>query len=388
VSEPSRPVRRLLVLPGDGIGPEVMDEALRVLERLRPTLPVELEIETGVVGGAAIDACGQPLPVEVLDRARASDAVLFGAVGGPKWEGLGFDLRPEMAILGLRSGLGLFANLRPASVTPALLDASPLKPAIARMLDVMIVREATGGIYFGEPRGIEVGEGGRRRGFNTESYATEEIERVARVAFEIARGRRGRVTSVEKANVMESGLVWRETVQALAQREFPDIALDHMYADNCAMQLARDPGRFDVIVTTNLFGDILSDLAGALTGSLGLLPSATVGEIGAGRRGPSLYEPIHGSAPDIAGRGLANPLAQILSLALLLRWALGLESHAAALEGACATALASGARTPDLGGNLSTRQMGDVVLAALDGQAIHKNHPLTAGQAGQHPVSG
>jgi 3-isopropylmalate dehydrogenase len=354
---------RLLVLPGDGIGPEIMDEALRVLDRVAHDAGLAVQIETGLVGGAAIDACGAPLPGEVLARARACEAVLFGSVGGPKWDKLGFDTRPEMAILGLRSELGLFANLRPAIVFESLAQASPLRPELARALDVMIVREATGGVYFGEPRGIETRADGSRRGFNTESYETAEIERVARTAFLIARGRRGRVTSVEKANVMESGLVWRETVEALGRREFPDIALDHMYADNCAMQLARDPGRFDVIVTTNLFGDLLSDLAGALTGSLGLLPSATVGAIGGG--GPFLFEPIHGSAPDIAGQGIANPLGQILSLALLFRWALRAEEPAARIERACASALAGGARTRDLGGHLTTRQMGEAVLAAL-----------------------
>jgi 3-isopropylmalate dehydrogenase len=363
MTDPASIPTRLLVLPGDGIGPEIMDEALRVLHRVAEDAGLLVQIETGLVGGAAIDACGAPLPDDVLARARACDAVLFGSVGGPKWDRLGFDTRPEMAILGLRSELGLFANLRPAMVFEPLTSASPLRPELARALDVMIVRESTGGVYFGEPRGIETRADGSRRGFNTESYATGEIERVARTAFEIARGRRGHVTSVEKANVMESGLVWRETVEALGQREFPDVALEHMYADNCAMQLARDPGRFDVIVTTNLFGDLLSDLAGALTGSLGLLPSATVGAIGA--EGPFLFEPIHGSAPDIAGRGIANPLGQILSLALLFRWALRQEKPAARIERACAVALESGARTRDLGGDLTTRQMGDAVLAAL-----------------------
>jgi 3-isopropylmalate dehydrogenase len=356
--------RTLLVLPGDGIGPEVMDEALRVLDRIKTVERLDLAIETGLAGGAAIDACGAPLPADTLAKAKAADAVLFGSVGGPKWDGLGFDLRPEMAILGLRSELGLFANLRPAAVFGPLVEASPLKPDLARALDVMIVREATGGVYFGEPRGIETRADGSRRGFNTESYETAEIERVARVAFEIARGRRGRVTSVEKANVMESGLVWRQVVQALGEREYPDIVLEHMYADNCAMQLARNPGQFDVVVTTNLFGDLLSDLAGALTGSLGLLPSATVGLRTVGRT-PSLFEPIHGSAPDIAGRGVANPLGQILSLALLFRWGLGLEAPAARIERACADALAAGARTRDLGGELTTRQMSNAVLSAL-----------------------
>ncbi|HWF00383.1 MAG TPA: 3-isopropylmalate dehydrogenase, partial [Caulobacteraceae bacterium] len=279
----------VLVLPGDGVGPEIMQPTLAVLERLCPGV----RLDHGVVGGAAIDRFGTPLPEDILPRARQADAVLFGAVGGPKWEGLGFGMRPEIAILGLRSGLGLYANLRPAKVFAALTDASPLKPQIAARLDVMIVREATGGAYFGEPRGIETLADGQRRGFNTEAYATGEIERVARTAFELARSRRGSVTSVEKANVMESGLVWRETVEALWRAEFPDMQLRHMYADNCAMQLARAPEQFDVIVTTNLFGDLLSDLAGALSGSLGLLASGTVGPAEGPLRRPALYEPIH-----------------------------------------------------------------------------------------------
>jgi 3-isopropylmalate dehydrogenase len=357
--------RRLLILPGDGVGPEVMSEAVRVLERVRARSGLEIEIETGLVGGAAIEAMGTPLPPKVLEGARASDAVLFGAVGGPAWDRLGFDMRPEIAILGLRAGLGLFANLRPAVVFDALAETSPLKTDLVRGLDLMIVREATGGIYFGEPRGIEAGPDGSRRGFNTESYDTLEIERVARVAFDLARGRGRRVTSVEKANVMESGLVWRETVQALGDRIYPDVALSHMYADNCAMQLARNPRQFDVIVTTNLFGDLLSDLASVLTGSLGLLPSATLGASADGGARRGLYEPIHGSAPDIAGRGIANPVAQILSLALMLRWSFAMETEALAVEAACIRALAGGARTADLGGGLSTRQMGDAVLAQL-----------------------
>ncbi len=357
--------KSLLVLPGDGVGPEVMPEALRVLERVCDRSDLKVDISTGLVGGAAIDGEGTPLSDDTLARAKAADAILFGAVGGPKWEKLGFDLRPEIAILKLRSELGLFANLRPAVVFDPLIDASTLKPEVVRGLDLMIVRESTGGLYFGEPRGIETLPDGQRRGFNTESYSTHEIERLARVGFDLARTRQNRVASVEKANVMESGLVWRETVQALRDREYPDVALSHMYADNCAMQLARNPRQFDVIVTTNLFGDLLSDLASMLTGSLGLLPSATLGASDASGRRPALYEPIHGSAPDIAGKGIANPLAQILSLAMLLRWSFGMEGEAAAVEAACVAALEAGARTPDLAGSLSTVQMGDAVLAGL-----------------------
>jgi 3-isopropylmalate dehydrogenase len=359
--------KSILVLPGDGVGPEVMAQALRVLDRICETSDLKVELSHDLVGGAAIDAYNNPLTDETLAKAKAADAVLFGSVGGPKWDQLGFDLRPEIAILKLRSELGLFANLRPAIVFDALADASSLKPEIVRGLDIMIVRESTGGIYFGEPRGIETLADGTKRGVNTEVYTTPEIERVARVAFELAAKRQGRLMSVEKANVMESGLLWRQTVQALGERDYPEVALTHMYADNCAMQLARNPRQFDVIVTTNLFGDLLSDLASMLTGSLGLLPSATLGALDADGRRPALYEPIHGSAPDIAGQGIANPLAQILSLAMLLRWSFGMEAEAKRVERACVAALEIGARTRDLGGELTTKEMGDAVLAALAG---------------------
>ena len=359
--------KSLLVLSGDGVGPEVMPVALKVLERVCERSNLTLDISTGLVGGAAIDAEGTPLSDDTLARAKAADAILFGSVGGPKWDKQPFDNRPEIAILKLRSELGLFANLRPAVVFEPLVEASTLKADVVRGLDIMIVRESTGGVYFGEPRGIETLPNGERRGFNTESYSTHEIERVARVAFELAQGRQGSLTSVEKANVMESGLVWREVVRALGARDYPDVKLSHMYADNCAMQLARNPRQFDVIVTGNLFGDLLSDLASMLTGSLGLLPSATLGAPDASGRRPALYEPIHGSAPDIAGKGIANPLAQILSLAMLLRWSFGMEGEAAAVEVACVRALEGGARTADLGGTLTTAQMGEAVLAGLNG---------------------
>jgi 3-isopropylmalate dehydrogenase len=357
--------KSILVLPGDGVGPEVMEQALRMLERVCETSGLKVGLEHDLVGGAAIDAYDNPLIDETLAKAKAADAVLFGSVGGPKWDQLGFDKRPEIAILKLRSELGLFANLRPAIVFDALVDASTLKAEVVRGLDIMIVRESTGGIYFGEPRGIETLADGTKRGINTEVYTTPEIERVARVAFELARKRQGKLMSVEKANVMESGLLWRQTVQALHDRDYPDVTLTHMYADNCAMQLARNPRQFDVIVTTNLFGDLLSDLASMLTGSLGLLPSATLGAPDANGRRAALYEPIHGSAPDIAGQGIANPLAQILSLAMLLRWSFGLEDEASRVEAACIAALDKGARTRDLGGTLTTRQMGDAVLSEL-----------------------
>ncbi|WP_114377713.1 3-isopropylmalate dehydrogenase [Elioraea thermophila] len=362
--------KSLLILPGDGIGPEVMREARRVIEWFERRRGLSFAIEEGLVGGAAIDAHGVPILPETIARAKEVDAVLFGAVGGPKWDGLGFDRRPEIAILSLRRELGLFANLRPAIVMDALVDASTLKPEVVRGLDIMIVRESTGGIYFGEPRGIETLPDGTKRGINTEVYTTPEIERVARVAFELARKRQGRVCSVEKANVMESGLLWRETVTALQQREFPDVALTHMYADNCAMQLVRNPRQFDVIVTTNLFGDLLSDLASMLTGSLGMLPSATLGAVGPGGRRHALYEPIHGSAPDIAGKGIANPMAMILSFAMLLRHSFGLEEEARLVERACGNVLGSGLRTADIMqpglARVSTQVMGEAVVRELD----------------------
>ncbi|PAX06753.1 3-isopropylmalate dehydrogenase [Sphingomonas lenta] len=355
---------RILVLPGDGIGPEVMAAALTVFD----ALGLSVELDHDLVGGAAYDAEGTPLPDRVLAKAHAADAVLFGAVGGPKWDGVAYDLRPEAAIIGLRKHLDLFANLRPARVFDRLADASSLKPELVRGLDLMIVRESTGGVYFGEPRGIERLPDGTERGVNTEVYSTPEIERVARVALDLARRRQGRVTSVDKANVMESGLLWRRTVQAVRDRDFTDVALDHLYADNCAMQIVRAPKQFDVVVTGNLFGDILSDLASMCTGSLGLLPSATLGPVDADGRRPALYEPIHGSAPDIAGRGVANPIAQILSLAMLLRWSLGLEEPATRVERACEAALAR-VRTPDLAApdlpTVGTREMADAVVREL-----------------------
>ncbi len=362
--------RKLLVLPGDGIGPEVMREAGRVVGWLARRRGIGLDIGEELVGGASIDAHGVPIRDEVVAAAREADAVLFGAVGGPKWDGVGFERRPEVAILRLRQELGLFANLRPAVVLDPLVEASTLKPDVVRGLDLMIVRETVGGIYFGEPRGIETLPDGSRRGVNTEVYTTHEIERVARVAFELARTRGGRLCSVEKCNVMESGLLWRQVVTALGARDYPDVALSHMLADSCAMQLVRNPRQFDVIVTGNLFGDILSDLAAMLTGSLGMLPSATLGTPGADGRRPALYEPIHGSAPDIAGTGQANPLAQILSLAMLLRYSLMLEEEATLVERACTRVLASGLRTADImspgKARVGTQVMGEAVLRELD----------------------
>jgi len=364
--------KHLLLLPGDGIGPEVMAQAKRVLHWLQEQKRVSFEITEDLVGGAAIDAHGVPITEATMARALAADAVLFGAVGGPQWDNVSFDIRPEAALLRLRKDLGVFANLRPARVFDALVDASSLKPDLVRGLDIMIVRECIGGVYFGEPRGIETLPDGSKRGVNTEVYTTHEIERVGRVAFELARKRSHKVCSVEKANVMESGLLWRQTMQALRDAEYPDVALSHMYADNCAMQLAKNPKQFDVIVTGNLFGDILSDLAAMLTGSLGMLPSATLGAADASGRRHAFYEPIHGSAPDIAGRGLANPLAQILSLALLLRYSFDMEEDAALIEQAVEDVLATAGRTPDIASPgrpvLTTAEMGDAVLAKLQGR--------------------
>jgi 3-isopropylmalate dehydrogenase len=349
--------RTLLLLPGDGIGPEVTAQTRRVAHRLWP----ELVIEERLFGGAAYDVEGGPLSPATLALAKACDAVLMGAVGGPKWSGAPRALRPEAGLLALRAGMGVYANLRPALCFAPLAGASTLKAEVVRGLDIMIVRELTGGVYFGQPRGIETLANGERRGVDTQVYTTHEIERVSRVAFALARGRRGKVTSCEKSNVMESGLLWREVVSELHAREFADVALEHMLADNAAMQLVKNPRQFDVILTDNLFGDLLSDEAAQLTGSLGMLPSAAIGEPGK----PGLYEPIHGSAPDIAGQGLANPLAAILSLQMALRWSLGRVDLADRVGAAVERALEGGARTTDLGGSLTTAEMGEAVLAAL-----------------------
>ena len=346
----------LLLLPGDGIGPEVTAEARRVAEVVAP----DLKVEEGLVGGASIDAHGDPLTEDTLDRARQANAVLMGAVGGPKWVGAARDKRPEAGLLALRKGLDVFANLRPAFCFPALVDASSLKREVVEGLDLMIVRELTGGVYFGQPRGIDE-TSGIRRGYDTAVYTHPEIERVAQVAFEIARGRNGKVCSVEKSNVMDSGLFWRQEVTLAHAEMGAGVDLSHMYADACAMELVRAPKHFDVILADNLFGDILSDEAAMLTGSIGMLPSASLGAPGT----PGLYEPVHGSAPDIAGQGIANPCAAILSLEMALRWSLGREKVADMLFAAVGKALDQGARTKDLGGSLTTREMADAIIAAL-----------------------
>lgn len=360
----------LLLLPGDGIGPEVMRQVRRVIDWLARRRGIEFQVEDGLVGGAAIDAEGTPLTDATMAKAMAADAVIFGAVGGARWEGKGFDMRPEAGLLRLRKEMDLFANLRPAVVFDALVDASTLKPDVVRGLDIMIVRELTGGVYFGEPRGIaDIGKG-QRRGVNTQVYTTAEIQRVARVAFELARKRGNKLCSVEKHNVMESGLLWKEEVTALHAAEYPDVELSHMLADACAMQLVRNPKQFDVIVTDNLFGDMLSDEAAMLTGSIGMLPSASLGAPDAGGKRKALYEPVHGSAPDIAGRDMANPIAMLLSFGMALRWSFDLQVEADLLEQAVQNVLKTGMRTADIMqpgmAKCSTSVMADTIMREMD----------------------
>lgn len=355
----------LAILAGDGIGPEILNQVEKLITWINENKDINITTQKGLVGGCSTDEHGVPLSDDTLEMCRKSDMIMLGAVGGPKWDGVDYNKRPEAGLLRLRKELDLFANLRPALVFDALIDASTLKPEIVRGLDILIVRELTGGIYFGEPRGIETLEDGQRRGYNTQSYTTSEIKRLAEVGFELARKRSNKVTSCEKANVMESGKLWREDVTALHAKDFNDVTLEHMYADNCAMQLLRNPSQFDVIVTDNLFGDILSDEAAMLTGSLGMLPSASLGAEGT----PGMYEPVHGSAPDIAGQGQANPLATILSFAMGLRYSLNQGDLATQIEDAVQTVLNSGTRTADIladGSTLvSTDQMGDAVIAQL-----------------------
>jgi 3-isopropylmalate dehydrogenase len=362
--------KKVLVLPGDGIGPEVMRETRKVMDWFGRRRALAFEVSEGLVGGASFEAHGTPLTDEVMAEAQRVDAVLFGAVGGPKWDSLEFSKKPERGLLRLRKEMDLFANLRPAVCFAPLAEASTLKPDVIAGLDIMIIRELTGGTYFGEPRGITRLPDGQRRGVNTQVYTTDEIRRVARVAFELARKRGNKVCSVEKANVMESGVLWREEVTKIGQSEFPDVQLSHMYADNCAMQLVRNPKQFDVIVTDNLFGDILSDEASMLTGSLGMLPSASLGAPDKTGRRKALYEPIHGSAPDIAGKGIANPIAMMLSYAMMLRYSFDLEKEAKLVEDAIQAVLASGVRTPDImqpgKAKVSTSTMSDMILRELD----------------------
>ncbi|WP_372424148.1 3-isopropylmalate dehydrogenase [Salinarimonas chemoclinalis] len=362
---------KLLLLPGDGIGPEVMGEVVKIVSWLTRAGVASFETETDLVGGAAYDAHGKAISEDAMRLADAADAVLFGAVGGPKWAGVPYEHRPEAGLLRLRKDLGLFANLRPAICYPALASASSLKPELVEGLDIVIVRELTGGVYFGEPKEIVGLENGEKRAVDTQLYTTGEIDRIARVAFELARKRRNKVSSAEKHNVMKSGVLWKEVVTGVHARDYADVTLEHVLADNCAMQLVRRPKQYDVIVCDNLFGDILSDVAAMLTGSLGMLPSASLGaeDPQTGKR-KALYEPVHGSAPDIAGAGLANPIAMIGSLAMCLRYSFGLVEAADRLEAAITTALASGARTKDIAGEganaVSTTEMGDAIVAALE----------------------
>ncbi|UOA28605.1 3-isopropylmalate dehydrogenase [Pseudosulfitobacter sp. DSM 107133] len=360
----------LLILAGDGIGPEVMTEVKRVIDWFGAKRDLAFDVEEDLVGGAAYDKHGTPLHDDTMAKALQVDAVLLGAVGGPKYDTLDFSVKPERGLLRLRKEMDLFSNLRPAQCFDALADFSSLKKDIVAGLDIMIVRELTSGVYFGEPRGI-IEEGNERVGINTQRYTESEIDRVARSAFELARRRGNKVCSMEKANVMESGILWREVVQKVRDTDYPDVELTHMYADNGAMQLVRAPKQFDVIVTDNLFGDILSDCAAMLTGSLGMLPSASLGAPNANGRPKAMYEPVHGSAPDIAGQGKANPIACILSFAMALRYSFDQGAEADRLEAAIEKVLADGVRTADLLGEegatpVSTTGMGDAILAALD----------------------
>tara|TARA_A100001011_G_scaffold311688_1_gene328834 strand:+ start:3251 stop:4357 length:1107 start_codon:yes stop_codon:yes gene_type:complete len=361
--------RKLLLLPGDGIGPEVVGEVRKVIEWFNKNKSLDFSIEEELIGGASIDAHKIPITDEVFYKSLECDAVILGACGGPKWDNLEFSKKPERALLKLRKELKLFANLRPAICFKQLVDSSTLKPEVVSGLDIMIVRELTGGIYFGEPRGIQPIKNNERKGINTHSYTTSEIQRIAKVAFELAKKRKNKVTSCEKSNVMEAGVLWREEVQSLKNKDFKNVELQHMLADNCAMQLLRDPKQFDVILADNLFGDMLSDEAAMLTGSLGLLPSASLGSKDKNGRIRSLYEPVHGSAPDITGKNIANPIATILSLSMALRYSLNLDKEADLLDLAVQRVLDDGLRTKDIVSKgkreVSTSQMGDAIIAKL-----------------------
>ena len=353
------------VLPGDGIGPEIVGEALKVLKAVGKKFSAEFIATEALVGGASIDAFGKPLTDEVLKLALGSDAVLLGAVGGPKWEGMDYSIRPERALLALRKELGLFANLRPARIYDELIDASTLKPEVIEGVDLMVIRELTGGLYFGTPKGVETLPDGTERGVNTMVYTTPEIERIARVGFEVAMKRGKKLCSVDKANVLETTELWRKVVIKIG-KEYPEVELSHMYVDNCAMQLIRNPKQFDVIVTENTFGDILSDEASMLTGSIGMLPSASIGS----EKNRAMYEPIHGSAPDIAGKGIANPIATILSVAMMLKYSFDMNEASDLIEGAVERVLARGFRTADIMQPGKTRvscvEMGAAVLKELE----------------------
>jgi 3-isopropylmalate dehydrogenase len=355
--------KKIAVLPGDGIGTEIVEQAIKVLDFLNTDMNLGFEFENGLIGGAAYDVHGTPFPQQTIDLVKPADAILLGAVGGYKWESLDISVRPEKGLLGLRSTLNLFSNLRPAILYPQLADASTLKPEVVSGLDLMIVRELTGGIYFGQPRGVRVLENGERQGFNTATYTESEVRRIGHSAFRIAQKRHKKLCSVDKANVLECTEFWREIMIDLS-KEYPDVILSHMYVDNAAMQLVRAPKQFDVIVTSNLFGDVLSDCASMLTGSIGMLPSASLDDHGKG-----MYEPIHGSAPDIAGQDIANPLATILSAAMMLRYTFNNEAAALRIEKAVNDALDSNVRTADIYAagtqKVSCSQMGDAVVSAL-----------------------
>jgi len=361
--------KKVMLLPGDGIGQEVMEQVVRVLDWLDSKGLASFELKTGLIGGASIDAHGEPLTDETVADCLACDAVLMGAVGGPKWDDIPFEKKPERGLLRIRKDMGLFANLRPALVFDALAEASTLKHDVVAGLDIMIVRELTGGIYFGQPRGIEDLPDGTRKGYNTLVYTSPEVERIGRVAFDLATKRNSRVCSVDKANVLESTILWREEMEKVA-KDYPGVELSHLYVDNAAMQLVRNPKQFDVMVTTNMFGDILSDCAAMLTGSLGMLPSASLGAADANGKRNALYEPVHGSAPDIAGQNLANPLAMLLSLGMMLRYSFDMGDAADKLENAVKATLAEGIRTGDImqdGATLvGTTGMGDAVLRNLE----------------------
>ena len=361
--------KKILILPGDGVGPETVDEVKKIIDFFNKKKIFNIEIEEELVGGACIDAFKIPIKDETIEKARKSDAVLLGAVGGTKWDNLPFDQRPEQGLLRLRSDLELFANLRPAISFDPLVHASSLKSEIIKGLDILIVRELTGGVYFGEPRGIIDLGNGKRKGLNTQVYTTDEIIRVARVAFELAKKRKKILVSVEKSNVMESGKLWREEVEKLGKKEYPEVDLKHMYADNCAMQLIRNPKQFDIILTDNLFGDLLSDAAAMLTGSLGMLPSASLGEINNGNYLSGLYEPVHGSAPDIAGKNIANPIATILSFSMMLFYSFNNKKISQIIDNSVKKVLDGGFRTEDImdekSKKVGTKDMGDLIIKEM-----------------------
>jgi len=362
--------KKLLILPGDGIGQEVMVQVRRIIDWMAKRRNINFDITEGLLGGAAYDVHGTPFPEETLRAAMAADAVLLGAVGGPKWDDLPFDKKPERGLLGIRKEMGLFANLRPATVFDALVDASTLKPEVVQGLDIMIVRELTGGLYFGQPRGIETLDNGERKGVNTLTYTTSEIQRIGRAAFDLARKRNKKLCSVDKANVLECTVLWREEMIKLQQTEYQDVELSHMYVDNAAMQLVRNPKQFDVMVTENMFGDILSDCAAMLTGSLGMLPSASLGAADENGNRRALYEPVHGSAPDIAGKDMANPLATIQSFSMCLRYSFNMDAEADMIDNAVKAVLKGGLRTGDImqpgKAKVSTTVMGEAIVRELD----------------------